>query len=285
MTGDRNLLLGLAGAAAVGAYAIRRGLHRDAASPPRPMHGLLSGHGPMRVSNERRRPRCNRVTISTTDASKTVQQSPAELLQVARRRYPKLSLDEYTAARLAASEHFRGSFAELCAIIDAELNRALARHRSLFEHLTWRGTFGRQGRHRVASTRLDPWDIHVAAALGVLRTGAQRGISHGAVRFFDPRTQLWGALRGKWCHPLVVLERWSFDLPWLRVGGKRKRCTLDRSKPGPSPQAWVGEIEGIDSLDLMLMRAASLGDDHQRRYEAARTLIQTRLLGTTPTTT
>jgi hypothetical protein len=215
-----------------------------------------------------------RVSRSTVDDTRTVIEHPKVLLAQARRFDAELSLDEYAAARLAASEHGSGSFEELCAIIDAELNRSRWNDQSLFASLTWHGTFGKQGGRRRASTRLDPHERHVEAARAVLRSGERRGISQGAVRFFDPRTQLALFRAGKACDPLVVLERWSFDYPWLG-----KPCRLNRRRPGRELQEWVGNIPGVDAMSLLLMRPAESGVEHQARFEAARDLIRERLYG------
>ena len=104
--------------------------------------------------------------------------------------------------------------------------------------------------------------------------------SPGAVRFYDPRAQFYAHRRWlrkesprRHCHPLVILERWAFDLPWARSKGP---CKLNRHKPGRSKQQWVGPIPGVDAYRLMLMRPAT--EQHQAMYEAARKLIASRLL-------
>ena len=232
-----------------------------------------------------RGPLGERLTRSTTDPHGTVIQSPAELLAQARRVDPDVTLEELTAARLAASEHSRGTLCELEAIIDAEVNRAQKKRLTLTEHLTSGGTYGKQGgrahgkKKRKASTRRDPHQRHLQAARAIVTTGRGRGIARGAVRFFDPRAQLranqkW--LRGqsdrRHCHPLVILERWAFDRRWTRSKGQ---CQLD-SRTGRDRQEWVGPIPGIDPLRLLLMRPAT--SEHQKRYEAARALLTRHLL-------
>lgn len=208
----------------------------------------------------------------------TVRESPDELLRQARRFDPTITLDELTGARLAASEHYSGTFTELCCIVDAELNRANRRRMSLFESLTHRGTFGSQGQDRRATTRRDPQMRHLLAARAVL-SGQHRGIARGAMQFFDPVGQLsahrkW--LRGesdrKHCPPLAVLEKWAFGVDWTKV---KRSCTPDRSKPGKYRLEWVGPIPGVNAMRLMPMRPAT--DRHQEMYEAARKLISDRL--------
>ena len=230
-------------------------------------------------SNGHNRPaRGRRLSSSTHDSTGTVKELPEELLAQAQALVPDLTMDEYTAARLVASEHGSGSMVEMAAIVDTELNRAERKGKSLFESLTWKGTFGKQGSRRRASTRLDPYEIHVKVARDVL-SGERRGISQGATQFFDPRVQLAMAAEGKACAPLVILERWAFDFLWLVEGGTRKGCELDRRTQGKGPLEWVGEVGGIDPTRLMLMRPALPGPEHVKRYLAAKELIETRLLG------
>ena len=219
-----------------------------------------------------------RINWSKTDENKTVVQPPTELLKQALRYDPHVTLDELTGARLAASEHASGSFAELCCIVDSELNRAERKGKSLYESLTYKDTFGKQGGTRRASTRRDPRMRHLLAARAVI-SGKYRGISRGAERFYDPKAQL--SAHRKWrsgksprrhCHPLVILERWSFDYRW----DKRSRsCALDRRKPGKHKLQWVGPIHGVDPLRLLLMRPAT--DQHQLYYEITRDLLKAEL--------
>ncbi len=227
-----------------------------------------------------------RLTRSSTDESMTVVQTPLQLLAQAHRIDPTITLDELTGARLAVSEHGRGTFTELCCIIDAEVNRAKRRKKTLYESLTYRGTFGRQGRHRRASTRQDPTMRHLLAARAVL-SGPARGISRGAKQFFDPRAMVYsnrkyrkwlangkkGKSSGSSCDALSLLEAWSFAYP--KKG--RTRCPPDRSRPGSHTLAWVGPIDGVDATRLMLMERMRPGEVHTRRYEAARALLTKRL--------
>ena len=153
---------------------------------PAPKPSLLSKKG-----------KYSRLTISTFDKrTGHVHQSPAELLEQARRVLPNLTQTEYTAARLIASEHARGTVTEWAAILDAELNRAPKQLDQFTKHVAPRGTYGYQGtgKRRVATTR-DPTLAHVEIAKRVLN-GDLRGISKGAVQFFDPRSQV--AMHRKW---------------------------------------------------------------------------------------
>lgn len=238
-----------------------------------------------KARRKRRRRQRARITTSTLDRFKTVRETPRQLLAQARKRVDAdVTLEELTAARLIASEHSRGSIAEMAAIVDAEANRARRKKRSLTDHLTSAGTYGKQGgRHgkgkrRPASTRRDPTREHLRIARAVLH-GEMRGIARGAVRFYDPVSQ-WSSHR-KWitgksdrrhCHPAVILERWTHDKKWNKRGPD---CAL-RAKPGRHLQEWVGPIDDINPLRLMLLRPAEPGEEHQRRYREALRLILER---------
>lgn len=227
------------------------------------------------------------INRSRHDANGTVEQSAGELLEQAHRFDPVVTLDELTGARLAASEHASGTFAELACIVDSELNRAKKRGLSLFQSLTHRGTFGKQGRERRASTRRDPQIRHVLAARAVL-SGSARGISLGSVRFFDPvamqrmhaqyRQWVDGGRQGEQpaivsCDALTLLEAWSFDFG--RQGASR--CPPDRTKSGRDTLAWVGPIPGVDPLRLLLMKPMPIGPEHTRQYQAARAILRAGL--------
>jgi hypothetical protein len=226
------------------------------------------------------------VTSSTRSSTGMVSPAPDALLTQARELYPTLTLEEYTAARLAVSEHGSGSPAELCAIIDAELNRAIAKGVSLFQHLT-AGT-GRYWAYsgsavRVpASTRTDPGRRHVGAAFAVLRSGAARGIAQGAHRFFDPRAQMYLHQRDGVSHPLIVLEAWCYDKKYALVGGQlpvpRRLVGGNEAQPwlsgvGDDLEEWVGPVDGVDAYQLMLFRKAHAGERHNSAYLAARSVI------------
>lgn len=247
--------------------------------------------GPAMPVAEPQAPNLNqRITRSTVDAEMTVRETPDELLAQARRYDPQITLDELTAARLVASEHGSGSFAELTAIIDSELNRAERKGHSLFQSLTYRGTFGRQGgaAKRPASTRQDPRMRHVMAARAVL-SGNARGISRGATLFFNPeQMELQARAYKRWlqsgkqgkkplvvsCDALTLLEAWCFDLGHDPATGNR--CPPNRGHRGKNTLAWVGPIDGIDPWRLMLMKPMALGEEHTRAYQAARQVILTR---------
>ncbi|MCG8422058.1 MAG: hypothetical protein MJE77_29395 [Proteobacteria bacterium] len=221
-----------------------------------------------------------RLNQSSLTADGTVRESPNELLKQARRFDPAITLDELTGARLAASEYFNGTFNELCCIVDSELNRAERRKKSLFRSLTFRGTFGRQGRSRRASTVRDPQRRHLLAARAVL-SGRKRGISGGAFQFFNPTAQLvmhqrWleGKVQRRHCHPLVILERWCLDLPWAKDKGP---CVLDCKRPGTRTLRWVGEIPGVDPTRLLLFGPGTR--KFYKFYQATRNMLEKRIPG------
>jgi len=231
-----------------------------------------------------------RITWSTLDKDQTVRESAEVLLAQARRYDPKITLDELAGARLAASEYASGSFTELAAIVDSELNRAKRQGKSLFESLThsgtFSGTFGRQAANkRPASTRRDPRLRHLMAARAVL-SGRARGVSRGAVRFFDPKEMdrlhntyvRWLKSDPKGKKPLVVscdalslLEAWSFDLG--RNPTTSNRCPPNRAKRGKGTLAWVGPIAGVNPWHLMLMKPLPSGKLHTRWFQAAKQAI------------
>lgn len=212
-----------------------------------------------------------------------VVQSPDELLAQARQYAPSITLDELTGARLIASEHDSATATEASCIVDSEANRAKRRGRSLFDSLTRGHGFGKQGRERPASTRLDPTLRQLWLVRQVL-FGPTRGISRGAVRFFDPvsmwrmnyRYRRWlenGRIGKKpaivSCNGWTLLEAWSFD--YGKQG--KSRCPPDRTKTGPNTLAWVGPIAGVDATRLLLMKPMPLGAKHTEMYEAARKLL------------
>lgn len=213
--------------------------------------------------------------------------SSAVLLQQARRRDPNVTLDELSATRLIASELGSGSPQEWAVIVDAELNRAEKKGKTLTDHLTGgTGMYGPQGGIRSAATRRNGSLQHLAAARAVL-SGDARGISRGAVRFFDPRAQdkLHRRFkRGKTgdrvfsCQALGTLKAWAFDLPQCKAG---RRCCADglptvAAKPGRNPQEWIGPVPGVDAFRLMAFRDAELGDSHSASHAAAAAVIRKR---------
>lgn len=212
------------------------------------------------------------------------------LLPLARRAVPTLTLREHTAARLIASERSSGTVQDWACIVDAEVNRAARKGKTLTQHLTGgTGIYGPQGGKRPASTRQHANHQHLAAARAVLH-GDARGIARGAERFFDPhqqdklhrafkRRRLLG-LSGKIhsCAALGTLKAWSYDLPECGETGNRccKNGLPPDATPGPRPDSWVGPIPGVDAYRLMLMAPSSYGPEHDERHRQAAAIIRAR---------
>lgn len=224
------------------------------------------------VSEIRALPVGPRVSRSTVSGSRVLER-PEELLEQARAHDDGLlSLDEYTAARIAASEVGRG-VVMAAAVVDVMRNRG----RDLTAIATRGHGYGRQGTRRPVSTALDPGPRHIGVATAVL-DGPLRGIARGATHFFAPATQT--RLHERWvsgqshrvhsCDGPSLLEAWAYDYPPLEG---RLRCPFNRAVPGPHPLEWVGPIPGVNPNKLLLMRPSHIGDEHRRRYEAARAAI------------
>ncbi len=221
-----------------------------------------------------------RLTNSTARPDGSVSPSDDELLVQARRVAPSITLDELAAARLIASERgTAGTTAEWCCIVDTELNRAARAGMTLYRSLTRGAGFGRQGlAKRPASTRQDGYEGHLAAARAVLG-GEARGISRGAVRFFDPvdanaAHAAWRkdpAHRARACDALTLLKRWSFGLAFR----KTDTCELaDQVGKDNELQRWVGPIEGVNALRVMLFAPATSADSaHLAAYDQARAVL------------
>jgi len=190
-------------------------------------------------------------------------------------RFPGLTRDAYALSRVINSEHGSGTPTEMCCIGDADANKAARQRRSIFDHVTaGTGQYGHQGEDkRPVSTARAPGPRHVVAALAVL-AGPQpfgmRGIARGAERYFDVKAQAASAASSPetHCPPLVILERWTYSLPW-----GSERCTLG-TKRGGDQQEWVGPIPGVDPYVLMLMRPATAHQD--ALYQDARRVIESR---------
>lgn len=195
-----------------------------------------------------------------------------------------LTLEEYALARVIYSEYASGTPQELCAVGDATINGAKAAHRDLLDHVTAgtnvfgeQGSAGASGRKRPVSTARSPGPRHIRASLALLRgrfwgvvDPPARGISLGARRYFSASGQLSSHRKnpGTHCHPLVILERWTYSYSWGPT-----RCSLDRSKRGRDQQEWVGPIPGVNAYALMLMRPA--GRQQDALYNAAKRVIDT----------
>lgn len=208
-------------------------------------------------------------------------------LEAAQKMFPGLTLDAYTMARVINSEYGSGSAVELCAIGDADLNKANAAGKSIYQHATNGSGYGAQGDRaggggdRPVSSARAPGPRHVMAALAVLG-GAARGISRGARRYFDPNAMNKGfaAYRSGTstkvisCSAIGLLEAWTFARP--SCGGSRC-CANGLPVAGPDgsgQEEWVGPIEGVNPYELMLMRPAT--SQQSALYATARQVIESR---------
>jgi hypothetical protein len=216
------------------------------------------------------------------DIAKAPASPQLETLEEARAKVdPGLTLDEYTLARMVYSEGASGTPVELCCLADAAYNQARAAGRTIHAYATNGNGFGQQDRTRPVSTARAPGPRHVHAALAVLRRRPwfgipmlapppARGIARGARRFLSPRAQL--ALskqdRSRWCPPLAVLERWSFNAPW----SDRSTCSVGKPGPRSGWEEWVGPIPGVDPWRQMFMRPAT--SLHAQLYREARQVIE-----------
>lgn len=221
-----------------------------------------------------------RLSRSEVGADDNVVQSPASLLEQARRIAGDVSLDRYSLARIMASEFGKGHPEELLAIGDADLNRAKAQGRSVFDHCTGgTGRYGRQGGKRPVATSQDPYVRQLRAANLLLDTSAgARGIARTATMYFDPKTQLALWERGSAAHPLVILDRWTYARAWkgsIRRDdkGRQIRELGDVGTSGDPQREWIGNVDGIRGWWLMLFRVRTSVESQRRNYEAARALI------------
>lgn len=222
--------------------------------------------------------RCSRSTVSEAG---TVTPTPDALLAQARAIVPGLARDAYALARVIASEFGNGTTAEQACIGDADINRAQRAGMNLFDHIARGGAFGRQGTGgRVVASSQDPMLSHVVLAQALL-AGEARGIAAHGTTYFDPFVQLDGHNAGKrYLHPLVVLEKWTYNKPAqaLRMAGGRYVCDL-----GPAASSgqmeWVGVIDGVRPTRLMLFRPRTAAQE--KNTTSARAVLQAMLGNTT----
>lgn len=230
------------------------------------------------------------ITKSTTSGGIVVQ-SPAALLEAARRIDGKLTQDEYTLARVVASEAGNEPQAHQLAIAACDFNRAQQANSSIHNTSTGRsGKYGTQDTVRPVSTRLDPTLAHVFVARQVI--AGRRIVAPDAIYYFNPRTQYACWAKPRECtggkpglnfnqHPDAILLKWSFN---VKATGSCSRDELDRYRcpygtpAGPKNQ-WVGQIPGIDPWRLMVFGTKPTAD-HQKRFEEAKAVIAAGMKGT-----
>lgn len=237
--------------------------------------------------------------LSTSSSSGgTVVQLPETLLAAARRvAGDSLTLDEYTLARVIASEGGREPRAHQLAIGDADITRAAAAGRSIYQHATGgSGRYGRQGYppggpKRPVSTTQDPTTDHLAVARELL--GGRAGWTGGATAYFNPAVQYscWAhptscvpadvaGAKNRNQHPLDVLEKWAYARSATNCGrdtSDRYRCTLG-PKSSTGGMTWVGPLNGVDAYRLMLFRPTRSAD-HEQRTAQARLVITSGIAG------
>lgn len=186
------------------------------------------------------------------------------------------SEDEYTLARMIASEDFSGSPTTLACLGDAEVNRAEDKGQSVTAHATGGQGYGSQGGARPVSTARPPAPRHLLTARLLLRgfwfIGAPaRGVSHGARLFFSPSAQL-SLMQShgieSYCPPDVILKRWTYSLPWGST-----RCSLGSTR-GSGQMEWVGPIDGVDPWRQMFLRPRTSQQDFL--YSEALKVIESR---------
>lgn len=221
-----------------------------------------------------------RLSRSTVDGVGVVAETPTALVaQAALRGYPT-TVEEYSLARVLASEYGNGPAMALLCLADAEVNRARAAGRTVVAEVTAgserygsQGTPAGGGRRRPNSTRLDPHVRHLRAARLVLG-GPARGIALGARRYLSPRAQhaLWS--RGDASHysPLVVLDRWVWERRVVReFRDEHGRRMAELGPEGPGPGEEPVFPCGVDPWVQLFFRPGTR--ERRERYELARRLI------------
>lgn len=219
-----------------------------------------------------------RLTTSSQDADGVVKQLPATLLDAARRIGGAMTLDEYTLARIIASEMGSGSPEELLCVGDCDLERARRKGRSVFEHATGgTGRYGSQKAPRPVATSRDPYVRQLRAVRILLGAGGARGIARGGTQYYDPKTQLALWRDGRASHPLVILDRWTYARPWKTRGRDAEGRMVDTlGDPGELADQleWCGPIDGVNAWELMLFRRRTTASYQASAYEDARALIE-----------
>ncbi len=90
-------------------------------------------------------------------------------------------------------------------------------------------------------------------------SGEAKGISNGAIVYFDPLCQYRMHKkdpRRHSCSATTLVKAWTYDLG--RQG--TARCPSNDRK-GPNQKEWVGPIPGVDPTRLMLLRPATSEQD------------------------
>ena len=171
-------------------------------------------------------------TIEERGGLQVVTESPASLASRA-----SVPIEVYSLARMIESEEGSGSPETLIALGEAARNYARSIGKTITSLLTdssraeSRGLYSEQ-RGKWASTRLDPTQRSIVAAMSVLGT-PETNLVDGASDFFDPKTQEGGVQAGK---PLSL---------------SAAEYILRNAQKGFE---WIGSYLGIDPYRLMLFR-------------------------------
>lgn len=191
-----------------------------------------------------------------------VQELPEVLWRQAQRVIPDISLDEYSLARVIASEAGRRPSAERLVVGSCDVNRARRKGVSLAVHITRAGRYGSQGvGGRLQSSRLDPGEEHARDAMRIVRE--KRDDARGGTVYFNPRTQWACFSRPTECavtgglnhsqHPEAIVTSWSYVVKRGTCGrDAQKRYVCPYGKPTGTRMQWVGPIVGVDPWQLMV---------------------------------
>ena len=217
------------------------------------------------------------ITKSTVVAG-VVQESPAALLEQARRAIPDITADEYALARVIASEAGSRPEVEQMVIASCDINRARRAGLSLSAHIARGGRYGAQGiGGRLQSSRLDPSAVHARLAMRVVREG--RDYALGGEIYFNPRVQWRCHSRPRECSvdgelnrnqsPEAVVKSWSYVMARRSCGRDAQQRYVCSYGPATGKRnQWVGPIVGIDPWQLMVFQPRNDGAHEQRTQEA-----------------
>lgn len=198
----------------------------------------------------------------STAVAGVVQQSPDDLLAQARRVIPDISADEYSLARVIASEAGSRPQAEQMAIASCDVNRARRAGLSLRAHIARGGKYGSQGTGgRLQSSRLDPTEAHARLAIRVVRE--RLDTAKGGTVYFNPRVQWRCHEHPRECavdgglnrnqSPEAIVRSWSYLMERRSCGrDARQRYVCQYGPVTGRRNQWVGPIVGIDPWQLMV---------------------------------
>lgn len=192
---------------------------------------------------------------SATSKSETVghtyvSESPSTLAEAA-----SVELDAYSLARMVASEYGSASSVTQLAVAECAVNYAHLRNKTITELLTYsqfsaaNGHYGEQV-GRWAATGKDPNHRNLAAAKAAI---AGSNVTNGAVDFFEPRGQIVGNAQG--------------------TGFVRQSALAYIAARDAEGLAWVGDIQGINSNQLMMFAPKSKVSNPEQKQADASSLL------------